>query len=60
MILGVIMDPLISFHKHCNYVTRYDRQEKQSAKDTGGIIMGTGQENVTADLQRIGEIYRKL
>ena len=39
---------------------RYDRQEKQYAKGTGGIVLGTGEGDLTADLQRIGEIYRKL
>ena len=49
---GVFMDPSSSFHKHCNYA--------KYAKCTGGIILGKGQGDVTADLQRIGEIYRKL
>ena len=53
--LGVIMDPSLSFHKDIQ-----DRQEKQYAKGTGGIILGTGKGDFTADLQRIGEIYRKL
>ena len=56
-ILGVIMDPSLSFHKHCNYVS--DRIDKRT-EGTGGIILGTGEGDFPADLQRIGEIYRKL
>ena len=44
-ILGVIMDQSLSIHK-------------QYAKCVGGIVMETGQEDVTTALQRIGEIYR--
>ena len=39
---------------------RKDRQEKQYAEGTGGIILGTGEGDSTDDLQRIGEIYCKL
>ena len=56
------MDPSLSFLKHFNYVTdRIDkRQEKQYANGTVGIVMGTGQGDVTVNLQRIGEIYRMI
>ena len=39
-LLGVIMDPSLSFHKHCNYVS--DRIEKRNniLKATGGIVLG--------------------
>ena len=55
-ILEVIMDPSLSFHKHCNYVIGSTKETY--AKGTVGIIMETGQGDVTADLQRIGEIYQ--
>ena len=48
-ILRVIMDPFLSFHKHCNYVS--DRIDKRNRHRRTYF---------TADLQRIGEIYRKL
>ena len=48
-ILGVIMDPSLSFHKQDT------RQEKQYAKGAGGLVLGTGQGDVTADIQRTGE-----
>ena len=53
------MDPSLSFHKHCNYVT-YMIDKRTICEGTGGIILGTGQGDVTADLKRTGEIYRKL
>ena len=55
-ILGGIMDPSIFFHKHCNYVS--DKIDKRN-----NMLKGTswGQDKeTTADLLRIGEIYRKL
>ena len=41
-ILGVIIDPSLSFHGHCNYVS--DRIDKRNhmLKGTGGIILWTG------------------
>ena len=57
-ILGVIMDPSLSFHKHCNYVT--DRIEKRNNMLKALAGSSWGQEKETADLQRIGEIYCKL
>ena len=53
------MDPSLSFHKHCNYVS--DRIEKRNnmLKALAGSSWGQDKET-TADLQRIGEIYRKL
>ena len=58
-ILGVIMDPSLSFHKHCNNVS--DRIDKRNnmLKALAGSSWGQDKETTT-DLQRIGEIYRKL
>ena len=58
-ILGVILDPSISFHKHCKYV--FDKIDKRNnmLKALAGSSWGQDKET-TADLQRIGEIYRKL
>ena len=53
-ILGVIMDPSLSFHEHYNYVT--DRIDK---KNNMLMALETGQGDVAADLQRIVELYRK-
>ena len=59
-ILGVNMDPSLSFHKHCNYAT--DRIDKRNyvLKVLAGLSLGTRQGDVTADLQHIGEIDCKL
>ena len=56
-ILGVIMDPSISFHKHCNYVS--DRIDKinNMLKELAGSSWGQDKETLLPDLQRIGEIY---
>ena len=56
-ILGVIYDP--SFHMHCTYVS--DRIDKRNnmLKALAGSSWGQ-EEETTADIQRIGEIYRKL
>ena len=58
-ILGVIMDPSISFHRHGNYVS--DRIDKRNnmLKELAGSSWEQDKET-TADLQRIVEIYRKL
>ena len=58
-ILGVIMDPSISFHKHYNYVS--DRIDKRNnvLKALAGSSWGQDKET-TADLQRTGEIHCKL
>ena len=55
-----IIDPSLSFHKHCNYVT--DRIDKRNNMLKALSGSSWGQEE-TADLQRclrIGKIYRKL
>ena len=54
--LRVIMDPSLSFHKHCNYVS--DRIDKRNnmLKALAGSSWGQGKET----LQCIGEIYRNL
>ena len=61
-ILGVIMDPSLSFHKHCNYVS--DRIDKRNNMLTALVGSSWGQEKetllLTYRLQRIGEIYLKL
>ena len=56
-LLGVIYDP--SFHMHCTYVS--DRIDKRNnmMKALAGSSWGQ-EEETTADIQRIGEIYRKL
>ena len=58
-ILGVIIDPSLSFHRHCSYVS--DRIDKinNMLKALAGSSWGQDKET-TAGLQRIGEIYRKL
>ena len=49
------MDPSLSFHKHCNYVT--DRIDKQNnmLKALVGSSWGQDNETLTADIQCIGE-----
>ena len=56
--LGVIMDPSLSFHRHCNYVS--DRIDKRNNMLKALAESSRGPDKETADLQRIGEIYRKL
>ena len=57
--LGVIMDPSLSFHKHCNYVSdRIDKRNKM-LKALAGSSWGQEKET-TSDLQRSGDFYRKL
>ena len=57
-ILGVILDPSISFHKHYNYVS--DRIDKRNnmLKALAGSSWGQDKET-TDDIQRTGEIHRK-
>ena len=59
-IVGVIMDPSLSFYKDWNYVT--DRIDKRNnmLKALAGSSWGQHRETFSADLQRMGEIYRKL
>ena len=57
-ILEVIMDPSLSFHKHCNYVT--DRIDKRNHILKALVGLSWGHKETTADLQCIGEIHRKL
>ena len=53
------MDPSLSFHKHCNYVS--DRIDKRNNMLKALVGSSWGQDKeITADLQRIEEIYRKL
>ena len=58
-ILRVIIDPSLSTHKHCTYVS--DRIDKRNnmLKALGGSSWGHEKET-TADLQRIEEIYRNI
>ena len=54
-----IMDPSLSFHKHCNDVSdRFDKRNNM-LKELAGSSWGQDKET-TSDLQCIGEIYRKL
>ena len=56
-ILGVIMDPSLSFHTHCNYVSnRIDKRNNILA----GSSWEQENETFTTDLQHIDKIYRKL
>ena len=59
-ILGVILDPSISFHKHCNYVS--DRIDKRNnmLKALAGSSWGQNKETLLMTYTGIGEIYRKL
>ena len=57
-ILGVILDPSISFHKHFNYVP--DRIDKRNNMLKTLVGSSWGQDKETDDIQRIGETYRKL
>ena len=53
-ILRVIMDPYLSFHKHCNYMT--DRTDKRNyAKDAGRIVMETGNGAVLLTYNALGK-----
>ena len=59
-ILGVIMDPSLSFHKHCNYVP--DRIDKRNnmLKALVGSYWGQEKETLLLTYNIYGEIYRKL
>ena len=47
-ILGVIMDPSLSFHKHCNYVS--DRIDKITSMVKALVASSYGQDNETLQL----------
>ena len=53
-ILGEIMDPSLSFRKHCNYVTDRIDKGNNMLKALAGSSWGHEKET-TADLQRIGK-----
>ena len=48
------MDPSLSFHKHCNYVTDRIKKRNNMLKALAGSSWGQ-EKKTTADLQRIGE-----
>ena len=54
-ILGVIMDPSLSFHKHCNYVT--DRIDKRNnmLKALSGSSWGQEKENLLLTYNALGK-----
>ena len=47
------MDPSLSFHKHCNYMADRIEKRKKHGKGAGGLVLATGQGDVSVDIQRL-------
>ena len=59
-ILGVIMDPSISFHKHCNYVSDWFEKRNEMLKALAGSSWGQDKETLLMTYNAWGNLSQTM